>query len=410
MATKTLKPTDHYTIISADTHAGGSHAQYREYLDKAYLDDFDAWRNRYKNPFKDLRDTSERVRNWDSERRWNDEEHDGVVGEVIFPNTVPPFFPSFVLFAAPPTPEDYEHRLAGIRAHNRWLVDFCAEYPERRAGVGQIFLNDVDDAIDDAKWCHEHGLRGGILLPNVPPDVHWVKHLYDPYYDPLWEVCQDLGIVVASHGGTGNPDYGSLPGEPAPLHHRDRLLLAAPVRAHDPRRCVPALPEAEVHAHRDGMRVDPAGVRAARPGDQQHPRARSRSASSATPTSTSCRRRPPSTSRRTSGWARASPACPTPPPAPRLGPNRFMWGSDYPHDEGTYPFTNGAPAPGVLRSSARGAAADPRRERGRALQLRPRRARRGGRAGRPDRRRDRRAAHRAARQATNHCALPSGRR
>ena len=34
-ATTTMKPTDHYTIISADTHAGGSHAQYREYLDKA---------------------------------------------------------------------------------------------------------------------------------------------------------------------------------------------------------------------------------------------------------------------------------------------------------------------------------------------------------------------------------------
>src|SRR5258706_9542010 len=80
MATKTMKPTDHYTIISADTHAGGSHSQYREYLDKAYLDDFDAWRNKYKNPFKDLRDTSERVRNWDSERRWNDEGHDGGVG------------------------------------------------------------------------------------------------------------------------------------------------------------------------------------------------------------------------------------------------------------------------------------------------------------------------------------------
>ena len=39
MATKTMKPTDHYTIISADTHAGGSHSQYREYLDTAYLDD-----------------------------------------------------------------------------------------------------------------------------------------------------------------------------------------------------------------------------------------------------------------------------------------------------------------------------------------------------------------------------------
>ena len=25
--------TDHYTIITADSHAGGSHAQYREYLE-----------------------------------------------------------------------------------------------------------------------------------------------------------------------------------------------------------------------------------------------------------------------------------------------------------------------------------------------------------------------------------------
>ncbi len=152
---------------------------------------------------------------------------------MIFPNTVPPFFPSFVLFAAPPKPEDYEHRLAGIRAHNRWLVDFCAEYPERRAGIGQIFLNDVDDAIEDAKWYQEHGLRGGVLLPNVPPDVKWVKPLYDPYYDPLWEVCarpRDRG--ERSHGGTGNPDYGSLAGQPAAVHHRDRLLLAASVRAH----------------------------------------------------------------------------------------------------------------------------------------------------------------------------------
>ncbi len=74
MATKTMKPTDHYTIISADTHAGGSHEQYREYLDTEYLDDFDAWRDKYKNPFKDLRDTSLRVRNWDDERRGNDEE------------------------------------------------------------------------------------------------------------------------------------------------------------------------------------------------------------------------------------------------------------------------------------------------------------------------------------------------
>ena len=81
---------------------------------------------------------------------------------------MPPFFPSFVLFARPPKPDEYEHRLAGIRAHNRWLVDFCGRFPERRAGIGQIFLNDIDDAIEDVRWIKEHGLRGGILLPNDP--------------------------------------------------------------------------------------------------------------------------------------------------------------------------------------------------------------------------------------------------
>ena len=96
------------------------------------------------------------------------QEADGVVGEVVFPNTVPPFFPSFVLFARRRTPEEYEHRRAGIQAHNRWLKDFCDEFPERRAGVGQIFLNDIDDAIEDATWIKEHGLRGGVLLPDDP--------------------------------------------------------------------------------------------------------------------------------------------------------------------------------------------------------------------------------------------------
>ncbi len=209
MAT-TIEADERYTIISADCHAGGSHAAYREYLDAEFVEDFDAWRGRYKNPYKDLGD-DRRLRNWDNEMRNSQQEADGVAAEVIFPNTVPPFFPSFVLFAKPPTAEEYRHRRAGVHAHNRWLVDFCAEFPERRAGVGQIFLNDVDDAIEDVRWIKEHGLRGGILLPNIPPDVKHVKPLYDPEYDRLWEVCQDLEVPVNVHSGTGNPDYGPYP-------------------------------------------------------------------------------------------------------------------------------------------------------------------------------------------------------
>jgi len=202
--------SDHYIVISADCHAGASHAVYREYLDPKYHDDFDAWRGEYRNPYKDLGD-QRRLRNWDNEMRNVAQESDGVVGEVVFPNTVPPFFPSFVLFAQPPKPDEYEHRRAGIQAHNRWLVDWCGEFAARRAGVGQIFLNDVDDAIEDVRWIREHGLRGGILLPNIAPDVKWVKPLYDPYYDPLWQVCQDLDVPVNLHSGTGNPDYGKYP-------------------------------------------------------------------------------------------------------------------------------------------------------------------------------------------------------
>ena len=202
--------SDRYTVISADTHAGGSHAQYREFLEEKYLEQFDAWREKYRNPFSDLGD-DRRLRNWDDEMRNRQQDEDGVSGEVIFPNTVPPFFPSFVLFAPPAKPDDYELRLAGVRAHNRWMVDFQNRFPERRAGIGQIFINDIDDAIEDVKWIAEHGLRGGILLPNVPPDVTWIKPIYHPDYDRLWEVCEDLGVPVNIHGGTGTPNYGRTP-------------------------------------------------------------------------------------------------------------------------------------------------------------------------------------------------------
>jgi predicted TIM-barrel fold metal-dependent hydrolase len=202
--------TDRYTVISADTHAGGSHAMYRDYLESRYLEDFDAWRGKYKNPFKDLGD-QRRYRNWDDEMRNSQQDDDGVVGEVIFPNTVPPFFPSFVLFARPPRPEEYEHRRAGVRAHNRWLVDFCSRFPERRAGIGQIFLNDIDDAIEDVRWCADNGLRGGVLLPTIPPDVDWIKPLNHPDYDRLWAVCEELGVPVNCHGGTGSPAYAPVP-------------------------------------------------------------------------------------------------------------------------------------------------------------------------------------------------------
>ena len=254
--------TDRYTIISADTHAGANHETYREYLDPAFHEDFDAWRGKYKNPWKDLRDTDLRVRNWDDERRDADQLSDGVVGEVIFPNTVPPFYPGFVLFAGPPKPEDYAHRRAGIHAHNRWLDDFCDRKPAQRAGIGQIFLNDIDDAIADATWIKENGLRGGVLLPNVAPDVKWVKPLYHPDYDRLW-----AALAGPRHPGEPALRHRLARLRPVPVgaddhDQRGRLLRDAAARAHAAVGRVRAVPPAQVRDHRGlGLGVPPAARR-----------------------------------------------------------------------------------------------------------------------------------------------------
>ncbi len=195
-----------YITITADTHAGAAIDTYREYLDADRRDDFDAWRGSYKNPAK-KHVGSKKTKNWDSAERLADLQDDGVVGEVIFPNTVPPFYDRAFHVAPPPGPEQYTRYLAGTRAHNRWLAEFCAEAPERRAGIGLIHLNDLDDAIQDVEWIARNGLRGGVLLPlPSPSDVH-LKPLNHPDYDRLWAAIQDHGLVMNQHSGQGSPFY-----------------------------------------------------------------------------------------------------------------------------------------------------------------------------------------------------------
>jgi predicted TIM-barrel fold metal-dependent hydrolase len=195
-----------YICITSDTHAGAAIDTYRDHLDPVYRKDFDAWRGSYKNPSK-KHIGGKKTKNWDSAERLADLQGDGVVGEVIFPNTVPPFYRKAFHISAPPTPEEYEHALAGTRAHNRWLADFCAEAPERRAGIGLVHLNDIDDTIEDVKWIAEHGLRGGLLLPLPSPAEHWLRPLNHPDYDRLWAAIQDHDLVVNQHSGQGCPPY-----------------------------------------------------------------------------------------------------------------------------------------------------------------------------------------------------------
>jgi predicted TIM-barrel fold metal-dependent hydrolase len=105
---------------------------------------------------------------------------------------------------------DLDRRWAGLRAHNRWLADFCAAAPGRRAGIAQVLLHDVDAAVAEIRWAKEAGLTGGVLLPGAPPGSG-LAPLYAPDYEPIWATCEELGLPVNHHSGSAAPDYGDYP-------------------------------------------------------------------------------------------------------------------------------------------------------------------------------------------------------
>ncbi|WP_198318609.1 amidohydrolase family protein [Pseudofrankia inefficax] len=197
-------------IVSADCHAGAPILGYRDYLAAEWRDDFDRWAREFVNPWSDLDDVYA-DRNWDSAKRLRHLEEDGIVAEVIFPNTAPPFCPQTSLVAGPPSAADYQRRWAGLQAHNRWLADFCQETPGRRAGIAQILFNDPDAAVAEITWARENGLTGGILLPSIPPGAT-IPPIWDESYDRIWAACADLDVPINHHGGSGSPDYGGKPG------------------------------------------------------------------------------------------------------------------------------------------------------------------------------------------------------
>jgi predicted TIM-barrel fold metal-dependent hydrolase len=325
-----------YVVITSDAHAGASIATYRDYLDAKHQQLFDEWRGSYVNPQK-KHIGSKKHKNWDDAERVADMDAEGVCGEVLFPNTVPPFFRTSVLICGNPSVRDYPLWREGIRAHNRWLVDFCGEQPDRRAGIGLVHLNDIDAAIEDVKWIASHGLRGGILLPHVPDDCTHILPLYAPEYDRLWSVCQDLGVVLNHHGGTGSPDYGRHP-VALPIRLLEtpwfstrsyaHLLLAGVFERFPKLRYV--ITEAgcawvpEMLKRLDGLW---ASVRTGVVGEFQF------DASSMPP-------EPPSFYARRNCWYGASAASPREiADRDAVGVDRICWGTDYPHYEGTYPYT-----------------------------------------------------------------------
>lgn len=339
-----------YVVISADGHCGADVWGYRPYLEARYREEFDGWARGYQDGWAALEeDAGDRglgaasfasSYNWDSARRMSVLEDQGIAAEVLFPNTAPPFYPSGAITApAPRTAREYELRFAGVKAHNRWLADFCAEAPGRRAGIAQVFLHDVPAAVGEIRWARDHGLNG-VLLP--ADHLLQLANLYYPEYDSIWAACVDLDMPVGRHGvicaepaavaGAGAPAVGLFESYIFAQRGLDHLVLSGVFER------FPALKfvASEVHAAwvlSYGRQLDRFASQAAIPGTI--PYSFGHDAISALTLA------PSEYIRRNcyfgSFFDQADVAA-----RGDVGLDRLMWGADFPHSEGTVPFTRQA--------------------------------------------------------------------
>jgi predicted TIM-barrel fold metal-dependent hydrolase len=335
---------ERYIVISADCHGGASMPQYREYLDPQYRDEFDDWASGYDSPYEDLRG-EDGTRNWDSSRRLAELESDGIVAEVLFPNTDPPFCSTAPLGSPAPVRDsaDLHRRWAGRRAHNRWLAEFCQDARGRRTGVFHVLLQDIELAVAEVRWAAEAGLHGGLLLPGTPPGSGLPPLYYHDYYGPLWRACAEHGIPVNCHSGGASPRTGDRPA--------DHVLLLLEMAWWDQRTLRHLIlggvleqnPGLRVVLTEEGMGWIPEQLQAMDNFyDSMHTTAAPSELEYGAQVANGLSARPSEYWRRQC-YVGASFMHPAETPiAPQIGLGQIMWGSDYPHIEASYPYSREA--------------------------------------------------------------------
>lgn len=223
-------------IISSDGHVGAGVEDYRAYMDPKYRADFDDWLGQYtplwiatqakeiglpetlSEAYKRDWMSNEKVAQgaegtWNPTKRLELMDQDGIAADVLFPDDQSANSPPFLWFAREfdrPYDKEYppELKLAGARAYNRWLAEYCSADPERLRGLALIgSLADVDGAIEQVRWAKDNGINGGVVLPLVYYNI--VEPFWNhPSLEPLWAVCAELDMPVHSHTGSGCPYYG----------------------------------------------------------------------------------------------------------------------------------------------------------------------------------------------------------
>lgn len=125
----------------------------------------------------------------DPRERLKDMQRDGVAAEVLYPSL------SLSLYWL----KDAAFQAACFRIYNNWLAEFVSYAPTQLVGVGLIPLWDVDSAVRELHRCRTMGLKGAAIWAS-PPDE---RAFTGPCNDPFWAAAQDLEMPVSLHILTG---------------------------------------------------------------------------------------------------------------------------------------------------------------------------------------------------------------
>jgi predicted TIM-barrel fold metal-dependent hydrolase len=206
-------------VVSSDTHVGPLlEDQLRDYCPSEHLDDFDGFvaateaaaAGRGGARFGG-HPNSRTAGHHDVHTRLRDMNRDGIAAEVIFhgsQNGEPmPFLPQLLGNNAT---MDFDRELApvGERIYNRWLADFCSVEPARHVGLAHVPMWDIDSAVREVEWAADAGLRG----VNFPAPRHGVYLEYnDRAWESFWSACEACHMTLATHVGVASPGRASGP-------------------------------------------------------------------------------------------------------------------------------------------------------------------------------------------------------
>jgi uncharacterized protein len=126
---------------------------------------------------------------WDPIERLKDQDVDGVGVEVMYTTLGMP------LFGLP----DLEMQLACFRVYNDYVKEYCAASPKRLYGVALTSLVDIGEGVKELRRCAAMGFRGAQIWGVSPAD----KPYYLEDYDPYWAAAQECGVALSLHVATG---------------------------------------------------------------------------------------------------------------------------------------------------------------------------------------------------------------